>query len=72
MSWSYFEAGHGKGPADGIGRYLKRSAEELVAWGADILNSNCLLFYDGLKDISKIKLYEILSLTLTRHYINSR
>lgn len=36
MTWSFFEAGHGKGPADGIGGYLKRSADDIVARGEDI------------------------------------
>jgi hypothetical protein len=59
MSWSFFEAGHGKGPADGIGGYLKRSADDLVARGEDISNTD--KFYDVLKDVSKIKLFVISS-----------
>ncbi|XP_073946552.1 uncharacterized protein [Choristoneura fumiferana] len=59
MSWSFFEAGHGKGPADGIGGYLKRSADDLVARGDDISCAN--EFYEALKDVSKIRLYLITS-----------
>ena len=29
-SWNYFEAGHGKGPCDGVGGSLKRMADEAV------------------------------------------
>lgn len=36
MTWSFFEASHGKGPADGIGGFLKRSADKIVANGEDI------------------------------------
>lgn len=59
ITWSFFEAGHGKGPADGVGGYLKRSADELVARGEDI--SCAEKFYEVLKDVSKIKLYLISS-----------
>ncbi|CAK1601479.1 unnamed protein product [Parnassius mnemosyne] len=59
MTWSFFEAGHGKGPADGIGGYLKRSADDLVARGKDISCTDN--FYYVLKDVSKIKLYLIAS-----------
>nr|XP_053604393.1 uncharacterized protein LOC128671702 [Plodia interpunctella] len=57
FTWSYFEAGHGKGPADGIGGYLKRAADTKVATGTDI--TNALEFYTVLKDSSKIKLFYI-------------
>ena len=29
-SWNYFEAGHGKGPCDGVGGSVKRTADEAV------------------------------------------
>ena len=29
-SWNYFEAGHGKGPCDGVGGSVKRMADEAV------------------------------------------
>lgn len=59
MTWSFFEAGHGKGPADGIGGYLKRTADDLVARGEDI--SCAEKFYTVMKDLSKIKLHLISS-----------
>ncbi|KAL4705708.1 hypothetical protein ACJJTC_019771 [Scirpophaga incertulas] len=49
MTWYFFEAGHGKGPADGIGGYLKRSADDMVARGPDISNADN--FYECLKDV---------------------
>lgn len=37
-SWNFSEAGHGKGPSDGIGAVVKRYADQAVAHGADIVN----------------------------------
>lgn len=42
-SWNYCEAGHGKGAPDGIGGYLKRTADGLVARGTDIPNFEALV-----------------------------
>lgn len=42
-SWNYREAGHGKGAPDGIGGYLKRTADELVARSTDIPNYEALV-----------------------------
>ena len=41
--YNYSEAGHGKGPADGIGGVLKRTADSLVAHGRDINNYDTLV-----------------------------
>ena len=35
-TWNFSEAGHGKGPMDGVGGLLKRTADEYVARGNDI------------------------------------
>lgn len=35
-TWNYTEAGHGKGPMDGVGGSLKRSSDSQVAHGNDI------------------------------------
>lgn len=43
FSWNYYEAGHGKGAPDGIGGYLKRIADGLVARGTDIPNYEALV-----------------------------
>jgi hypothetical protein len=48
MTWSFYEAGHGKGPADGIGGFLKRTADNMVATGRDIACAE--QFYETLKD----------------------
>lgn len=34
-TWSFFEAGHGKGAPDGVGGDLKRTADRLVSKGKD-------------------------------------
>jgi hypothetical protein len=34
--WIYSEAGHGKGPADGVGAALKRQADAFVAHGGNV------------------------------------
>lgn len=39
MTWSFFEAGHGKGPADGVGGFLKITADIIVAKGQDIADA---------------------------------
>lgn len=57
ITWNFFEAGHGKGAADGVGGFLKRTADQLVACGQDIPDAS--KFYFALKDISKIKLHFI-------------
>lgn len=40
VSWHFSEKGHGKGAVDGIGGCLKRTADNLVGYGADIQNLN--------------------------------
>lgn len=57
ITWSFFEAGHGKGPADGIGGFLKRKADDIVATGKDV--STAEQFFELLKDQSKIQLYMV-------------
>ena len=37
-TWSFFESGHGKGAADGIGGTLKRIADRIVSHSTDISN----------------------------------
>lgn len=43
MTWTFLEAGHGKGPADGIGAEVKRRADDLIARGKDIPDARVLL-----------------------------
>lgn len=56
-TWSFFEAGHGKGPADGIGGFMKRTADKIIAAGKDIPNAQ--EFMNKLDGVSKIKLFLI-------------
>lgn len=37
--WHYLEAGHGKGPCDGVGGSVKRMASEAIAQGREIRNA---------------------------------
>ena len=39
VSWIYFEAGHGKGPCDGVGGAVKRVADQEVNKGSLIQNA---------------------------------
>lgn len=39
-SWSFFEASHGKGAADGVGAAVKRTLDGFVSHGTDIPNAN--------------------------------
>ena len=41
--WLYSEAGHGKGPADGIGATVKRMADTHVARGRNIDSAKDML-----------------------------
>lgn len=38
-TWSFFEAAHGKGAADGIGAVIKRTLDDKIAQGKDIPNA---------------------------------
>ncbi|KAK7131742.1 hypothetical protein R3I93_018339 [Phoxinus phoxinus] len=42
LTWNFLEAGHGKGPADGIGAAVKRRADDIIARGKDIPNARVL------------------------------
>ena len=48
----FFESGHGKGAADGIGAALKRAADDLAARGTDIPDAET--FYRNLKSRTTI------------------
>lgn len=58
MHWHYSESGNGKGAPDGVGGYLKRTADSLVGAGSDLPNHNILL--KKLKeDCTKVNLWAI-------------
>lgn len=42
-TWNYSESGHGKGDPDGVGGVLKRTADRIVAQGADVSNFERLI-----------------------------
>ncbi|XP_054266871.1 golgin subfamily A member 6-like protein 1 [Macrosteles quadrilineatus] len=42
-SWNFSEAGHGKGAPDGVGGFIKRTADKCIAQGSDIMNITALL-----------------------------
>lgn len=42
-TWNFCEAGHGKGPMDGVGAVIKRTADRIVAQGSDIPDFNTLM-----------------------------
>ncbi|CAG5032732.1 unnamed protein product [Parnassius apollo] len=43
VTWNFCEAGHGKGPMDGVGAVIKRTADRIVAQGSDIPDFNTLM-----------------------------
>jgi len=53
--WNFLEAGHGKGPADGIGAVIKRTADKLVALGKDLTSTQRLM--DALVENTTVKLF---------------
>lgn len=56
ITWNYSECGHGKGAPDGIGGYLKRTANQLVAEGTDLPTFQVL--YDTLqRTCENVKLF---------------
>lgn len=52
--WNFLEAGHGKGPADGIGGAIKRAADAFVANGGSITNAKSLDFVQNV-DVNDIE-----------------
>lgn len=56
VSWTFSEAGHGKSPADGVGGLVKRTADQFVCNGNDVIN--CHTFLEATKDI-KTCMFEI-------------
>jgi len=44
-TWNFFEANHGKGAPDGIGRTLKRTADNLVRHGQDLPDAESLFYH---------------------------
>lgn len=55
VTWNFWEASHGKGPADGIGAVLKRTADKLVREGTDIASPEAM--FASLQSKTTVKLY---------------
>ncbi|CAH0730224.1 unnamed protein product, partial [Brenthis ino] len=67
-TWSFFEASHGKGAADGVGGVVKRTLDARVAYGKDIVDAKSVFeiileseisvktFYVSYEDIENIKI----------------
>lgn len=62
-SWNFSESGHGKGPMDGVGGSLKRTADRLVLQGTDITSAQ--QFVQSLSD-SSIKIWEVQSKSIEK------
>jgi len=59
-TWNYSEAGHSKGPMDGVGGVLKRRVDSMVRWGTDIFS--VATFVDQLRDPCEgVTITEVLS-----------
>lgn len=59
-TWNYSISGHGKGPMDGIGGTIKRTADSLVLRGEDVVSTKDLIDKVG-PLCTKVKLIEVQS-----------
>ncbi|CAM4571943.1 unnamed protein product [Leuciscus chuanchicus] len=78
LTWNFLEAGHGKGPADGIGAAVKRRADDIIARGKDLPNARVLfeelqqqksateLFYVEPEDIESMDIHVLSKLQTIR------
>jgi len=64
-SWNFSEAGHGKGPADGIGGAIKRCADRLVSLYCDITSAE-ILYNKILQSQTHIKLFYVDASTVAK------
>jgi hypothetical protein len=53
--WNFSEAGHGKGPADGVGAAIKRLADSCILSGREIRNA--AMMYEQLKTETHVQLF---------------
>ena len=56
-TWNYFEAGHGKGPADAIGGVVKRLADTVINQGGIIEDTKS--FVQEVSKLTKVKIVSI-------------
>lgn len=57
VNWSVLEAGHGKGPGDGVRATIKRSEDSLVAKGIDLPSAKIL--FETLLSLRKINRFYV-------------
>lgn len=57
-SWNFFESGHGKSVADGVGGVVKRTADSEVAKGNDIASIEQFIETAN-KNLKKTKIYQV-------------
>jgi len=65
LTWNFWEASHGKGPADGIGAALKRSADKLIREGTDIPSAEAMFDKLSLSETS-VKLFFVDSTSIDK------
>lgn len=56
-TWNFYEPGHGKSVADGVGGTIKRLADQAVAFGKSITSAKT--FIDNVQKNTKIFLYQV-------------
>lgn len=56
-TWNFLAAGHGKGPAGGIGAVIKRTADLLISNGKDIPDAICL--FESLQNHTSVQMYYV-------------
>lgn len=56
-TWSFFEAAHGKGAADGVGGAIKRLLDQEVSHGNSVIDATSAI--NILKDITNIQLFYV-------------
>lgn len=58
ITWNYSEAGHGKGAPDGVGAVLKRTADRMVVFGADI-GTYCQFYELLLRSVENVTIKKV-------------
>jgi len=66
--WNFSEAGHGKGPADGVGAAIKRLADRCVLAGEDIADASSLKC--ALERLTDVKLFLVKDVVTLSDHMN--
>lgn len=59
-SWNFSDAGHEKGPADGIGGVVKRTADDAVAHGRSMTSKTGILHIARERNLN-VQMFEVTS-----------